>query len=364
MLNKKTKIIIASVLKPADDVRNYEKIGLSLARNLKAEITVCGIQNSIPAEENIFFHVWPKFRRLSIRRLLTQIHFFNFIKKSSPDLIIVTTHELLFVGVLCKIIFGCKLIYDIQEDYFKNIWHQQFYPPILRHFMAIVIRTTEFFCSTFISHFFLAERMYISDIGFGGKKKSVLNNRSLEIKQTEKISFKVVFTGTISQYTRAKESIELYLKIRSCLPNSTMTLIGYCPSSSYAEMLKKKFDKRVSLKISDQPVPHNEIIKEIESASLGIIGYEANPVNHLKIPTKMFEYVASKTPYIVREGTYWEKIGMEMGGAISLNFNDPDFDLLKTQLERTNISTFSSEGILWEENEKKLILLVNNLISQ
>ncbi|MEQ9230923.1 MAG: glycosyltransferase, partial [Cyclobacteriaceae bacterium] len=136
MIQRNAKIVIASVLKPVDDVRNYEKIGCSLAKEDSLEVHILGTIGKV-SDSKISAHLWKPFRRLSFGRLMIQFHYLKKLRVLKPDLLIVTTHELLLASVLLKAFFSTKIIYDVQEDYFKNLWHQHFYPPVLRHVMAI-----------------------------------------------------------------------------------------------------------------------------------------------------------------------------------------------------------------------------------
>ena len=45
---KKQRIVLASVLKPVDDTRMFEKIGKSLAREPKYEISIYGYPSNKP----------------------------------------------------------------------------------------------------------------------------------------------------------------------------------------------------------------------------------------------------------------------------------------------------------------------------
>ena len=70
---KKTKVVIASVLKPIDDTRMLEKFGRSFAETNKYAINIIGIESkNTPAFEHIDFEPLKSFPRLSITRLLAQ----------------------------------------------------------------------------------------------------------------------------------------------------------------------------------------------------------------------------------------------------------------------------------------------------
>lgn len=364
MIKQKTKIVIASVLKPVDDVRNYEKIGISLARRNDLEIHVMGTRGA-STNEAIHFYPWLGFKRLSFSRLLIQLKYWKKLRMIKPKIIIPTTHELLIMSVLHRLLYGSKIVYDVQEDYFKNLWHQHFYPPIVRHLIALMIRVMEVACSPFISAYSLAEKTYQKDIGFVRKKSVVLDNRSSPIILHSKnnTSLKVVFTGTVSHYSKAAESIELFLLLKEQISEAEMTVIGYCPKHSYQENLIKKYGKKVTLKLSDKPVPHAEIINEIARSDLGIIGYQPDPVNRHKMPTKLYEYVVAELPYLVQENTLWSEEGKRLGGAIPIDFEQPDFIEIQSQISDWKKKKFKTDECLWSNNEPKLLDSISSILN-
>ncbi|MCP4456825.1 MAG: glycosyltransferase family 4 protein [Cytophagales bacterium] len=367
MMNKsKTKIVIASVLKPVDDVRNYEKIATSLFADENNEITVLGTQSQQDfINRRINTRAWEKFQRLSFGRIQIQGEYWRTLKEVKPDLIIFTTFELLFVSVIFRARYGSKLVYDVQEDYLKNLWHQHFYPFGIRHILGVGIRTMELLFSPFISGYLLAEKIYEKDMPAVSNKSIILENKSLPFLLAKKdTKFKVVFTGTISAYSRALESIELYFKIKNQLPDSSMTVIGYAPNLHYLKLIKNRYSDlpEIEFKLSSDPVPHSDIVKEISTARLAIIGYFPNPVNEGKIPTKLYEYTAAKLPYLVQENTLWSRVGCEFGIAIPVDFKDPLSDLI-IRVKEIEKAEHASTGYRWAEQEDLLIEFINNIVS-
>ena len=367
MNKSKTKIVIASVLKPVDDVRNYEKIATSLVKEEKYIVTILGTSstNKLPHSQ-IIFKPWYNFHRLSFGRIGIQFAYQKTLTELKPDLIICTTFELLLDSVLYRWLHGSKIVYDIQEDYLKNLWFQKFYPYGLRHVLGLSVRAMEFLVSPFISGFTLAEKTYQKDIGFTRRKSLILENKSLPIfKGKSNDNFKVIFTGTISSYSRAKECIKLYLQIEDQLPKSTLTLIGYVPISSYRNLLESEYENHpnILLKLSDTPVPHGEIINGIRTADLAIIGYKPNGVNAHKVPTKLYEYTAAKLPYLVQSESYWAKVGQNLGGAIPIKFTDPSSTDIMNDFAAITPHSFADSGFLWTENEVILCQYIDDIIN-
>ena len=94
-------IVVASVLKPVDDVRLYEKFALSLGQTNKYDINIIGFSTkNTPSQSNIKYYPIFKFRRMSIHRVLAPINYWICLRKLQPDLIIVTTAELLPVSCI------------------------------------------------------------------------------------------------------------------------------------------------------------------------------------------------------------------------------------------------------------------------
>lgn len=360
-MNKAAKIVIASVLKPVNDVRMYEKIGLSLNK-FGHEVIIAGSPNTSTQDLRLSSFQWNEFPRLSLKRLMIQFRFWKVLSASRPDLVICCTHELLLCAVLFRLFFGTKVIYDIQEDYFKNLWFQHNYPPIIRHLLALVIRSTEYLMSRFISGYLLAEKIYEDDISFTKNKSLNLENKSLPIQAKRKSEFKFIFTGTLSPYSRTKESIQYFLQLKKHLPEADLTVIGHCPSHKYYDDLRNEFDKKVTLNISTQPVPHEQIVIEIERANFGIIGYLPNPINAKKVPTKLYEYTAAELPYLVQSGTYWSDLGHELGGAISVDFHSSVLDACTEKIRNNKDYSFKKDPVYWETQEKPLIDYIKSIL--
>ena len=104
---KKRRIVLASILKPVDDTRMFEKMAVSLARVNEYEIFVIGFPTKEPKviSQNITQIPLKKFNRLSIGRLLAPLKVLNYIYKVKPEVLMVNTHELLLVSCVNRIFF-------------------------------------------------------------------------------------------------------------------------------------------------------------------------------------------------------------------------------------------------------------------
>jgi hypothetical protein len=97
----KAKILIASTLKPVWDPRAYEKLGKSLASTSEYEVEIIGSGQDAPEDKKVKFHPIPFERRL-FKRLTNQIKILRIICTVRPDVLIISTHELIISAVLYR----------------------------------------------------------------------------------------------------------------------------------------------------------------------------------------------------------------------------------------------------------------------
>jgi hypothetical protein len=121
---KKRRIVLASVLKPVDDPRMYEKIGITLSQ--KYEVHLIGQPGKIDKESNIFSCAFTFFA-IELARLVAPVKILKgyspkagFADHLHPRIIRCCTAD--------KTSYPCKIIYDIQENYAQNIVHGIAFP--------------------------------------------------------------------------------------------------------------------------------------------------------------------------------------------------------------------------------------------
>ena len=144
-----------------------------------------------------------------------------------------------------------------------------------------------------------------------------------------------------------------------------MNIIGHAAKKSVLEKLEKKIKEHsfIQLITGEAPVPHQEIIKAILNADIGLISYKTNKSTENCMPTKLYEYLAYQLPYIICQNKTWAEITTQHQAGIIVNYADVDAKEIMSQLK--NISFYSNlipEDIYWETEEKKLTQLIDQLI--
>jgi len=310
-VSKISRIVIASVLKPVDETRMFEKLGSSLSEKGNYEIHIVGFPSRAtpPIQSNsIQLHTISKepFTRLSLKRLAAPWKVFRIVMNLKPAYLIITTHELLIVAVLCRLFSGCKILYDVQENYFRNILYTTAFPVFIRPFLAGWVRLKEFLTSPFINLYILAEKGYAHELPFALPHITLQNKITYKIaehyRKAEQTGYsKLIFSGTLAETTGVYHALELVKNLHQFDESITLTIIGSCSSTVDWNNLKQQAAENpfIIFKGEPYPLPHHEILNELRKADFGIIWYPRNAATECSIPTKLFEYMGLNLPILI-----------------------------------------------------------------
>lgn len=374
MQTEKIRIVIASTLKPIDDTRMFEKMGISLADSGNYEVYIVGFNASKPiAGPDIHFIPLRPFKRLSIRRLLAAWTIFQIVCKIKPSIFIVGTHELLFPAVFFKLRFRKKILYDVRENYFRNILFIPSFNLFLRPLLAVYVRTKEYCLAPFIDHFILAERGYEQELGFCGNTKTILENKirqPIASPSRPKMDagdrpIRLLFSGTLARSTGVLEAIKLAKELHAVEPRVRLTIIGYCALDQTLRAIKTAIQEADFIELigGGSLVPHGQIIQAIQEADAAIISYPQNPSTFNAVPTKLFECLGYKLPILMTEHPAWLAYCIPYNACIPVDINAIDASSIVSQLKTREFYTKSPENIFWASEEKKLLHLVETLIN-
>ncbi len=360
------KIVLASVLKPVDDSRMTEKIAESLTQQPNFEIHVIGQSASHAVCPSITVHSQPTFSRLSFARLFAPWRIFSTIRKINPTVLIITTHELLVVAMLSKL-FGCTIIYDVQENYYRNIRYTDTFPKIMRSALAAYVRMKEKICAPFVNHFILAEESYANELTFVKGRKTILENK-VKVKHsavyTQKVIRRLLFSGTLSDTTGVFTAIEIATKLYSQDKSFTLKIVGYAAQKSVLSRIQSsiKLFPFIELIGGDRPVPHSLILEYIRNSDAGIIAYPANPSTIDCTPTKLFEYLGGQLPILLINNAKWVKRCESFNAAVVFAPDRFNPSIVLHELRTKKFYSHIPDNVYWESEERKLIALVDRMV--
>lgn len=328
------KIVIASVLKPVLDTRLYEKLGLSLAQKNKYEINIIGFwSKNIPTIPSMRFFPIFHFKRNSLNRLFSSWKYYIQLREVKPSIIIVTTAELLIVSVVYKILFGSKLCYDVQENYYRNIKYTPTYPKLIRNTLAWIVRAIENCSDKWIDQYFLAEECYRYERGFPWTKSTVVLNKFKPLKPIKTCKplsklpkIRLLYTGTIAENYGIYKAIDFTKKISKIYPDVSLKIVGFSPDPETIKKVSREIKgcSFIVIETDEKPLPHEQIIESISEADLALLPYQPDKSIENCFPTKIWEYMAHGLPMVIQNHDKWVKYCQKHQSCISIDFNQYD----------------------------------------
>ena len=364
---KKKKIAIASVLKPADDVRAFEKMAMTLVK-AGYEVYLIGMPATTRVSPpGIHFLELAPFHRLHFKRLLAPLVIGQKIRKVRPEVLIVNTHELLVVNFLNRILFGVATVYDVQENYYRNILWTSAFPGWMRRPIAWAVRLKERVFAPWVNRVIFAEKCYASELKFMSGKAVVVENKSLlppDFRRVPKAGKTVLaFTGTLGESTGVFDAIRLTDLLHEKDPSVELEIIGFCPRPNVLKRLQKMCGERpyISMEAGPMQVGHERIVDLLQRAHFGIISYPPSPHTSGRIPTKLFEYVSARLPILICNHGPWVELTARVSAAIPLDFENLDGASILDKMKHTQFYTSEVDWAFWRNDEQKLLDLVASL---
>lgn len=363
----KKRIVIASVLKPVNDTRMMEKLGYSLAKAAPFEVSIIGFPASIDESGNINFQQLPYFKRVSFRRLLMPWYVLQKTIRLKPQLLIVTTHELLLISILARWITGTKVIYDIQENYYRNIMFTSAFPGVIRPVLAVYVRLKERLTVPLVDHFFLAEKSYVDELPFAGKKFTVLENKLKKprpVLKTGRNKYQLLFSGTLAKSTGVFKAIEIARLLHEIEPRISLVIVGYCAQRSELEKIQQAIGPFPFIRLTggDRLVPHEIILAEIQRSGAGIIAYPKNRSTGGSIPTKLYEYLGMQLPILLVDHAPWVELCRRWHAAFVFDPETFDARAALNALQTQHFYPNEPGDVYWESEESKLVARVKKVI--
>jgi hypothetical protein len=365
---EKKKIIFASVLKPADEVRMYEKLGASLLRDSRFEAIFFGSETSSENLTRGRFEEDFHYSRNPFLRVLRSISFLFTCLEIRPDLIVICTWELILPALIIKGIRGSLLVYDIQENYYKNTLGLSFLRRMFLFPIAAFIQAVENLGRPFFSATIMAEDCYLREMKSFANTAIVLKNKSIRnpIKMAPVVHQKttLIYCGTISNQTGLGQIENLAKSIFN--KDTQIKIIGHCPGKRdlmRVQALEEKFHC-IDIQVGLKPQAHGIILSEIERANYCLALYEINHVISDRIPSKFYESLGKRTPVIAFKNDSYETFFKKHGGGILVDSIDQIPEIFYPQIKREVDFHFSDQDIFWIGEDlifKALILKLLNM---
>ena len=342
----------------------FEKMGQSLADTGRFEIHIFGYPTKTAIHSEIKLHPSKAFKRLSLSRLIQPLKILTTILRLKPKFVIITTHELLGISALIKLMLKCRLVYDIQENYYRNIRYTNAFPYWISPLLAVYVRVKEIVLSLLIDFFILAEKGYISELRFLAKETIIIENKlkrpavNYAKKSSSDNLVHLLFSGTLAETTGVFNAIKLVKSLHLQEPKIRLTIIGYCAQTSILSKIRNEIEgfNFIELIGGNTLVPHREIIKQVQESDYGIISYLPNKSTENRIPTKLYEYLGCKLPILLIKQQTWVDYCSPYQACIPIeDFSKLDIQYLLNQLTTAQFYQTTPKNVFWESEAAKLI---------
>ena len=372
-INQPVVLVIASVLKPVDEVRMYKKFAKSLSRTGKYAVNIIGFRSQdLPPDASVQFYPLFDFSRLHWRRLTANYTFYCALKKVAPQVLILTTPELYPAAWWYCCRFRVSLVYDVVENYGRNVRHNRGFAAWLTTPLARLTEAVERRLLANSALLLLAERGYAQELQLPDttpievvENKALTPRRVIRRRKLVDGPLSLIYTGTVSEVY----GIELALNLVASLVEQenllvTLTVLGHVPRATLHRRLQAyaRHHPWLTLRTSDVPVPHDDIISLIQRADFGIVSHQPVPSIAHCFPTRIWEYMAYRLPFLLQDHPYWTDYCRPWQCAVPVDFSQPNVSEVKQRMLET---TFYPRGvpndIYWDGEAAKLITALDEL---
>ena len=369
----KIPVLIASSLKPLRDTRAWEKLGLSLRETNKYALNIIGFSSKFiqknQSTEDVRWFSSLRNTQSTRQRLLSQFRFMRAIWISKPKILICCTYEYLPIASIFKPIFGYKLVYDVQENYIKNLDLNPNLSGSKKKRAKEFIQLSEGMKG--IDYYFLAEKCYQKEMPEKQPFLLLENKSAQEIRPKSalnfqgKSGFRFLISGTLSPAFGTLEGIQFFLEILKFFPESSLKIIGHTPLKKYRESIQNliKNKPQISINASENPIPQALILEEFEQADFCLLPYQNHEAIRDKMPTKLFDAMALGVPILISKNPLWEEFLASYRGGISLDFQKPDEAAVEFQsaIQAPFFTSLPGAEVLWDSQKSELLSFLSQL---
>ncbi|HUF10019.1 MAG TPA: glycosyltransferase [Rhodothermales bacterium] len=302
-------------------------------------------------------------------RLRRHVQSLRHIHALRPRVVHIHDPELIPLAYLARAMVGCKVIYDMHEDYAGR-----------RQLGGRLLRVLERWCFRWVDHVILAEASYESILrGRSTPSTPVLNyvlppHRLGPDKRSGGLT--LIYTGTISNSRGLSHMLDLAAEIKRAGLDWRMKIVGvsHIPAErarAEQRIAREGLDSVLERVGWDRYVPWSEIVAQYADAHLGLALFEPLP-NHVdSLLSKFYEYIYFGQPVIHSDFPLWRAFFETNGCGASVDPTVPG-GVLKTieglingpRLEEMENATRAvREEYVWSNMESRLVGVYADLLA-
>lgn len=368
---------ITTVHKPFDD-RIFHRECKTLSK-LGYDVSVIAYHERDETVDDVRIIALPKAKNRIHRILIITLKAFRLATKQKADIYHFHDPELLLVGILLKLLSRKKVIYDVHEDYSKQILSKSYLPKVVRKGVASLTKAIELLSTRFFDGLVTATDDILKKFSYHhGKSVSVRNfpilsyfpsaNKNNKESQNSRV-FTLVYIGGLS---KTRGVFEMVQSLQYITEPIKLTLCGqFYPGNFETTISKLKgFDRTEYLGW----VEHKKVSQLLSECDVGMVCLHPIPNYLTALPVKLFEYMAAGLPVIASNFQLLREIveGNRCGICVNpLNPRDiakaTEF-FMKNPQTREEMGRNGRKAVLkmynWDNESKKLIKLYQEVLKK
>ena len=288
-----------------------------------------------------------------------------------PDLVYCSNLPSVHIGLLCRILFGSKGIYDSHDLFveqparFQYRWYKRYSIMIYEGFCArlvhSVVQTTDGRCKLFENYY--------------GITPIRIKNKPLIVDQkVVNLDAYLNHEKTIIGYVGSvlpNRGLEMYVEVAKYFTDAQCIILGYAKGKWATDFIEK--NKAYITLIP--PVSPKEITSALKNIDIGVsLIQKAGKSYYYSCPTKVFELIASGTPQVASnfpeiKKTIRDNIGFPVGEVVNPESIEEVIDAIERLTKSKKIYDRYKENCerikhlcSWETEEKILIDMIKKVM--
>lgn len=313
-------IVYVSLLKPISDPRANKILGSIKEHYPNNTLHIIATEDDSIRKRTNHNHPLPKHLSRKEKRQKA----FLICKNLDADIIIFNNIDFYWYSIL-HFSFP-TFIYDIRENFSKNIRYQKHYKGISKFLLPKIIQSLEWLSSNFTYGTILAENCYNNEL-----KNRVSTNTIILQNKAKNISYSPTttrnnffITGTLSEEYGTLTAINWFISYNKSFPESRLKITGKVSSVAFEQILTQEINDNPSINstFSTDSIPYHKILQSIKENDIGLLPYQNNPCFDNKIPTKLYEYLSAGKIILTQKNHLYNSLLSEDQNSHFIDFSD------------------------------------------
>jgi glycosyltransferase involved in cell wall biosynthesis len=379
------KVCILSTVHRALDTRVFFREALTL---VKAGYQVHLLVRHDCDEEiqGVRIKALPRIKNTALRMLLLPWLGLFLALRQQADIYHIHDPELIFVGLVLRIISGSPVIYDVHEHYPDALLVKTWLPESIRKLVSRFFDNLERRLSNFFSALIVADSTIQDRFKNSRSEMIVVYNYPKQVyylncpeqnrDEIHKYPHQLIYVGAINTHRGLWVMVEMIdLLIKQYQVDVGLWLIGHFGfAREHDEFIRKvKLDKELQERIQHiGRIPFPDVPRYLMKADIGLVPLQPIPKYYKNIPTKLFEYMAAGIPILgsdlppIREYV----LGNEAGLVAEPTDPSSHAEQVNVLMQSAELAEqFGANGKVaflekyqWETESEKMLDLYNDLV--